>query len=231
MLIKAQVATNTQNVRFLSQCAHGHVWSWSIAPCEESNMRWWNVSSFSLEAEYTKVFKCPHRYKSAGLRPTWCWGVPTKISVCGRVERKVFLFCFGGLASEVCLSNLDTSCICWRYLGPIQIPILCNYISWLCVLLIQNILINFCLSTEPQHLTWRSCHFIWYWTVGNLTDFTRRFWNIWRCVYRASYCNVLMTNEMHNSYNQFLFHSFCLLYMFRTNLVVHQQEHGIIQGD
>ena len=37
-----------------------------------------------------------------------------------------------------------------------------------------------------------------------------------------------MTNEMHNSYNQFLFHSFYLLYMFRTNLVVHHQEHGII---
>ena len=30
---------------------------------------------------------------------------------------------------------------------------------------------------------------------------------------------------MHNSYNQFLFHS--LLYMFRTNVVVHHQEHGI----
>ena len=27
-------------------------------------------------------------------------------------------------------------------------------------------------------------------------------------MYRALYCNVLMTNEMHNSYNQFLFHSF-----------------------
>ena len=40
---------------------------------------------------------------------------------------------------------------------------------------------------------------------------------------------MLMTNEMHNSCNQFLFHSFfCLLYMFRTNLVVHHQEHGII---
>ena len=33
---------------------------------------------------------------------------------------------------------------------------------------------------------------------------------------------------MHNSYNQFLFHSFCLLYMFRTNLVVRHQEHSII---
>ena len=31
---------------------------------------------------------------------------------------------------------------------------------------------------------------------------------MWRCVYRASYCNVLMTNGMHSSYNQFLFHSF-----------------------
>ena len=29
----------------------------------------------------------------------------------------------------------------------------------------------------------------------------------WRCVCRASYCNVLITNEMQNSYNQFLFHS------------------------
>ena len=37
-----------------------------------------------------------------------------------------------------------------------------------------------------------------------------------------------MTNEMHNSYNQFSLHSFCLLYMFRTNLVVHHQEHGIM---
>ena len=48
-------------------------------------------------------------------------------------------------------------------------------------------------------------------------------------MYRASYCNVLMTNETHSSYNQFLFQSFfCLLYMFRTNLVVHHQEHGIV---
>ena len=27
-------------------------------------------------------------------------------------------------------------------------------------------------------------------------------------MYRASYWNVLMTKEMHNSYNQFLFHRF-----------------------
>ena len=27
-------------------------------------------------------------------------------------------------------------------------------------------------------------------------------------MYRASYCNVLMTNKTHSSYNQFLFHSF-----------------------
>ena len=37
-----------------------------------------------------------------------------------------------------------------------------------------------------------------------------------------------MTNEMHNSYNRFLFHSFYQLYMFRTNLVVHHQKHCII---
>ena len=38
-------------------------------------------------------------------------------------------------------------------------------------------------------------------------------------------CYVLMTNKMHSSYNQYLFHSF---YMFRTNLVVHHQQHGVI---
>ena len=47
--------------------------------------------------------------------------------------------------------------------------------------------------------------------------------------YYYYYYYVLMTNEMHNSYNKFLFHSFFgLLYMFRTNLVVHHQEHGIM---
>ena len=39
---------------------------------------------------------------------------------------------------------------------------------------------------------------------------------------------MLMTNEMHKFYNQILFHSFCLLYMFRKNLVGHHQEHSII---
>ena len=38
---------------------------------------------------------------------------------------------------------------------------------------------------------------------------------------------------MRNSYNQFFFFNFystvfCLLYTFRTNLVVHHHEHGII---
>ena len=37
-----------------------------------------------------------------------------------------------------------------------------------------------------------------------------------------------MTNEMHNSYNQFYSTVFCLLYMFRKNLVFHHQEHGIM---
>ena len=40
--------------------------------------------------------------------------------------------------------------------------------------------------------------------------------------------SVLMTNEMHNSYNQFYSTVFCLLYMFRTNIVVHQQQHSIM---
>ena len=39
---------------------------------------------------------------------------------------------------------------------------------------------------------------------------------------------MLMTNEMHNSYNQSYSTGCSLLYMFRTNLVVHHQEHGII---
>ena len=38
-------------------------------------------------------------------------------------------------------------------------------------------------------------------------------WHVWHCVYRASYCNVLITNEMHNSYNQFLFHSLSALHV------------------
>ena len=33
---------------------------------------------------------------------------------------------------------------------------------------------------------------------------------------------------MHNSYNQIYSTVFCLLYMFRTNLVIHHHEHGII---
>ena len=41
--------------------------------------------------------------------------------------------------------------------------------------------------------------------------------------------NVLMTNEMHNSYNQFYSTDFfCLFYMFRTYLVLHHQVHKII---
>ena len=36
-------------------------------------------------------------------------------------------------------------------------------------------------------------------------------------------CGVLITNEVHNSYNQFF-----LFHIFRMNLVVHHQEHGII---
>ena len=42
-------------------------------------------------------------------------------------------------------------------------------------------------------------------------------------------CFLLITNEMDNFYNQFFYSTvFCLLYMFRTNLVFHHQEYGII---
>jgi hypothetical protein len=38
-----------------------------------------------------------------------------------------------------------------------------------------------------------------------------------------------MKNEIHNSYNQFYSTVFfCVLYMFRRNLVVYHQEHGIL---
>ena len=38
-----------------------------------------------------------------------------------------------------------------------------------------------------------------------------------------------MTNTMHNSYDQFFYSTvFCPLYIFRTDLVVHHQKHGII---
>ena len=40
--------------------------------------------------------------------------------------------------------------------------------------------------------------------------------------------DVLMNIEIHNSYNLFLSHDFCLLYVFRKNLVVHLQEQIII---
>ena len=43
---------------------------------------------------------------------------------------------------------------------------------------------------------------------------------ILQCVYKPTRCT--------NSYNQFYSTVFFLLYMFRTNLVVHHQEHGII---
>ena len=56
----------------------------------------------------------------------------------------------------------------------------------------------------------------------------RKLWKIWRCVYRASYCNVLISNEIHNSYIHFYSTVFCLLYVFRKSLVVHHQEHGIM---
>ena len=48
------------------------------------------------------------------------------------------------------------------------------------------------------------------------------------CIFQQIYTIVLMTNEMHNSYNRFYSTVLCLLYMFRTDLVIHNQKHGII---
>ena len=108
-----------------------------------------------------------------------------------------------------------------------------------------------------------TCHFIIPpWRCLKKAVTCRRFTTC-LCIILSKYsavCNVLMTNEMHNSYNQLLLHSFlsalhisnktsrsssgaghsilyytvwynralCLLYMFRTNLVVHRQEQGTI---
>jgi hypothetical protein len=33
-----------------------------------TKMRWWVLSSFSFEDEYTRGYKYPHRYKYIGLR-------------------------------------------------------------------------------------------------------------------------------------------------------------------
>ena len=49
---------------------------------------------------------------------------------------------------------------------------------------------------------------VWHFNVKTENKSNETVELIWRCVYRASYCNVLMTNEMYNYYNQFLFHSF-----------------------
>jgi hypothetical protein len=80
-------------------------------------------------------------------------------------------------------------------------------------------------------VVWRCMYRALYWNVLMWRCMYRAsFCNVlmWRCVYRAPYCNVLMTNELHNSYNQFYSTVFCLLYMFRTNLVFHHQKHGVI---
>ena len=46
--------------------------------------------------------------------------------------------------------------------------------------------------------------------------------------YFGKFLSKKETCSVHNSYNQFYSTVFCLLYMFRTNLVVHHQEHSII---
>ena len=62
--------------------------------------------------------------------------------------------------------------------------------------------------------------------VNTSTQLSRFLITIWRCVYRASYCNVLMTNGMHNSYNIFYSTVFCSTCF--DELLVHHQEHCMI---
>ena len=69
-----------------------------------------------------------------------------------------------------------------------------------------RLLLNWILKKSGK-MVWIECSgFIQIKTNGRFCDDGNEL--IWPCVYRASYCNVLMNNEMHNSYNQFLFHSF-----------------------
>jgi archaellum biogenesis protein FlaJ (TadC family) len=47
-------------------------------------------------------------------------------------------------------------------------------------------------------------------------------------MYLASYCKVLMTNEMQNSYTRFYSSAFFLICKFRRNQVVYRLENSII---
>ena len=102
-----------------------------------------------------------------------------------------------------------------------------SYIHMRCIALHQVYSYAFCCFTSGI-FTWALLFYVRY--IHLRCVYRALYCNVlmWRCVYRASYCNALMTNEMHNSYNQFYSTVFCLLYMFRRNLVIHYQEHKIM---
>ena len=95
--------------------------------------------------------------------------------------------------------------------------------SWFCVSSNMSLGIKICcLPNYPIAIL-----FIKLWK-GALTIWSRYFELWWKHKSYFFYYNVLMTNEMNNSCNQFYSTVFRLFYMFRTNLVVHHQEHGIM---
>jgi hypothetical protein len=69
----------SQNVFYDNQCMPGH-FSTLTASCiqncqlqtvwQTSTIRWWSVSLLLTGAAYTRVFRCPHRYKSKAFKPS-----------------------------------------------------------------------------------------------------------------------------------------------------------------
>ena len=76
--------------------------------------------------------------------------------------------------------------------------ILTSVIVLRCIYAYRSVYVLIQVSTTWNRIASSSCE----WPVSPPTSGTIR-GLIWSCVYRASYCNVLITNEMHNSYNQF----------------------------
>ena len=91
----------------------------------------------------------------------------------------------------------------------------CNVLMWRCVYRTSYcyVLMWRCVNRESYFSVWvwrfvyraSYCNVLMWRCVNRESYFNVL---MWRFVYRASYCNVLMTNEMHSSYNKFLFHSF-----------------------
>jgi len=72
-------------------------------------VRWWSLSLFSTAAQYTRIFKCPYRYKSKGFSLTRYWVLPWKPFACLYWFELFSLFWCGELWN---LSrHLNTPCI------------------------------------------------------------------------------------------------------------------------